>query len=408
LDGEQPTQLSRRLPDLLALLGTINSEDAEWHGLAWSGGGERWHYRVKKVDLQPVLGRRDDMLDVELCVMLHPQTRLPAEVWLHWTTAGEKRTKAWTGSENLQWNQRLDPGLFELDVPEGYAVIEGEPTAEALAAEEKASRPPEVEIDFARVIRNVNQAESLTCTVDSTAEGSHGITSFLHLQGELARRETPTIFVQIEDLQQGKAVQLHPSAKQAYRWDLSEKDVLYARKRFPDPTLLFRNMKSDQAERTRLGRRREENVVIFRIEQVDLEALLGKLDEALEAEVYVSADPETLLPTDILLNCRPPGDDQSTASFHWQELKWNRPIDPDLFKLHIPPSYQVIEGPPPDRLGPDLEELLGAGRRRVQGSGFSEEGIGVQGSRFSTLLQSVRGLVVGFQDAHGSVVPRTS
>jgi outer membrane lipoprotein-sorting protein len=363
LDPEHPTQMSRRFPNPLVLLGIINSEDAQWHGPAWTEGGERWHYRVKKVDLQPVLGGRDDVLDAEVCVMVDPQTRLPAEVSLHWTTAGEPPTKAWSSADNLQWNRRLDPGLFQLDVPEGYAVIEGEPTAEALAAEEEASRPPEVEIDFAQVIQNVNQAESVACTVDSTAEGSHGITSFLHFQGDLARRETPTIFIQIEDLQQGKAVQLHPSAEQAYRWDLTENDVPYARKRFPNPTLLFGNMKSDQAERTQFGRRRKQNVVVFRLEQVDLEAVLGKLDEPLDAELYVSVDPETLLPADISLNCRSPGDDQSKASFRWEEFDWNQPIDPDLFKLHIPRSYKVIEGPPPtERLGPDLKELIGARR----------------------------------------------
>jgi outer membrane lipoprotein-sorting protein len=90
---------------------------------------------------------------------------------------------------------------------------------------------------------------------------------------------------------------------------------------------------------------------------------MGKLDEALDAELYVWVDPETLLPAEISLNCRYPGGDRSKASFRWEKLEWNKPIDPDRFKLDVPEGYQIIEGPPPEgRLGPDLEELLGARR----------------------------------------------
>ena len=364
VDRDHPTEMDQRFPNPLALLRNIRSDDAEWHGPALLDGRDRWMYRLEKVDLQALLGRPIEVSNAEVVVMVDAKTRLPAEVSLHWTIPGAEETKAWRSWGKTEWNKPLDSRLFQLDVPEGYTIVEGEPTPDELAAEKEATpKAPEVEIDFARVIENVNQAESVSCTADSTAEQSHGITAFLHFQGDAARRATPGFFLQIEDRKLGRAIHVLPSAEQAYRWGLDEGGTSYAQQRFPNPALLFRNIKSKDAERTQIRRPKQGNAVAFRLKKVDLESIMGKLDEALRAELYVWVDPETLLPTEVSLGCRYPDTGRLKASFRWEQFEWNKPIDPDLFKLAVPDSYQLIEGPPPEgRLGPDLQDLMGARR----------------------------------------------
>ena len=90
---------------------------------------------------------------------------------------------------------------------------------------------------------------------------------------------------------------------------------------------------------------------------------MGEFDEPLRAELFVWVDPETLLPTEVSLGCRYPDTGRLKASFRWEQFEWNKPIDPDLFKLAVPDSYKLIEGPPPEgRLGPDLQDLMDARR----------------------------------------------
>ncbi len=366
---QHAAELSRRFPNPAVLLRTVRSEDAEGMVPVRIDGQRLWQYQLKKVDLSSVTGEHDEGFETDLLfVFIDPQTRLPAEIRLFRRPRGESQAGVWYHWEDCQWGRRLDPDLFKLEIPEGYTVIEGEPTPEILAAEREAiAKLTAIEIDFGEVIENVNKAASVTCKVDSSQiDEPRAIGAHLYAQADAVRRES--LVIQIEDRKQGRAVQFPnklgfgplPGRDQAYRWNLDKTRLTDMARRFPNPALLFRNMKSEDAEKVREARREGRKVAVYSLKSADVLAIMGEHEQVFETKLFVSVDPKTKLPARISLECTAPGEG-AKAWFIWDDLEWNKPLDPGLFKLDIPRDYKVIDGPLPEGPPwPDLKELLGA------------------------------------------------
>jgi outer membrane lipoprotein-sorting protein len=86
-------------------------DDAEHVGEEYVNGRLASVYRVPEVDLLGIRGRG------EMLVWVDPANKLPVKIVIHDPhPKGETEIRF----EGLQWNERLDGGLFALDPPEGY------------------------------------------------------------------------------------------------------------------------------------------------------------------------------------------------------------------------------------------------------------------------------------------------
>ena len=377
MDDEQVRILRQELIDPIEVFGRLRDGDAEKTGEEAVDGRKTVVYRVKKAEFFGIKFKEAE--DTSLTVWVDPRTELPVQIALRCSTDVEGKSKdlfLWT---DFRWNQPLDAKLLRLDIPEGFKVTQGKPdpgyvfgrTEQANGRPVEGKQEPKLlikEIDFARVIGNVNKTRSVACEVH-TKMGGGGIGAELYLNEDGARRNS--LVVQIEDFKQGKAVRFHgrfgfgvlAGSDQAYRWSVEKRQLTEMSRRFPNPAMLFHNMKSEDAEKIRAARVDGRTVAVYRVKNVALVAAIGEPDEAFDTNLYVSVDPRTELPTEISLNCAAPGKMEIKTWFRWEKLKWDEPLDPDLFKLEIPKGHAILEGPPPEgSLWPDIERLIGAQR----------------------------------------------
>lgn len=334
-------------------------------------------YRVKKAEFFGIKFKEAD--NASLTVWVDPRTELPVQIALRCSTDVEGKSRdvfLWT---DFRWNEPLDAKLLRLDIPGGYEVIHAKPApAYVLGRTEQANGQPSEgkqkpkhpikKVDFAQVIANVNEAKSVACEAHAKMGGG-GIMAELYANEDAARRNS--FMIQIEDFKQGKAVRYHgrfsfgvlPGSDRAYRWNIEKGQLTEMSRQFPNPAVLFHNMKSEHAEKMREASIDGRAVVGYRVKNVDVVAVMGEPDEALDASLYVSVDLRTELPIEISLTCTAPGAGEIKTWFRWEKIRWDEPLDSDLFKLKIPDGHTVIEGPPPEgSLWPDIEKLI-RGRR---------------------------------------------
>jgi len=310
-------------------------------------------------------------------VWVDPRTQLPVQIALCCSTDTEGDSNdlfLWT---DFRWNEPCDAQLLKREVPEGYQVTRERPAPDYVFGRtaqtndqpvESKQKPGHTiqEIDFSRVIANVNEAQSVICQTH-TKLGGGGISAALYANADGTRRNS--LVVQIENFKQGKAVRFPgrfgvlPGSDRAYRWNVEKGHLTEMSRRFPNPAVLLHNVKSQDAQKIREARIDGRTVAVYRVKNVNLAAVMGEPDETFDTNLYVSVDPQTELPAEISLTCTTPGTKQIKTWYRWEKLKWNEPLDPDLFKLQIPEGHTVIEGPPPDgAIWPDIKKLIDARR----------------------------------------------
>jgi len=303
------------------------------------------------------LGKNDSLLSY-----VDRQTQLPVRVEAKWGETGR-----WIIWKDFDWNKPLDPDLFRLDIPDGYTVLEKDPADEpaetitqpAQPAQEPAvtvvgdgSGPPPAQLAFADVLRNINAAETLTCTIRSHLAKLPTLEGRMSLRRDAYRLELPSLIVYVEDHKQGKATHLTLSLKRAWQWHLDKGAVTETRQRFPNPVDLFRNVKVEQGKTTNTIRIGGRTAVAFRVDGFATSDAPGMLPQAKKAELRVYSDPRTALPVEISLRL-----DDPEASFMWLDIQWGKNADPQLFKLDVPDGYTVIEeSPPRGGLGGRMDE----------------------------------------------------
>lgn len=305
------------------------------------------------------LGKNDSLLSY-----VDRLTQLPVRVEAKWGQTGR-----WIIWKDFDWNKPLDPDLFSLDIPDGYTVIEKEPEDEPTETTKEPAQPaqepavtmvadgsgtPPAQIAFAGVLRNINAAETLTCTVRSHLAKLPTLEGRMSLRRDAYRLELPSFIVYVEDHKQGKATQLTLSLKRAWQWHLDKGAVTDTRQRFPNPVDLFRNVKGEQGKTTNTIQIDGRTAVAFRVDSFATSDAPGMLPQAKKAELWVYADARTALPVRISLRL-----DDPEASFMWLDIQWGKNADPQLFKLDVPDGYTVSEEPPPrGGLGGRMEEWI--------------------------------------------------
>ncbi|MHC4406085.1 MAG: LolA family protein [Planctomycetota bacterium] len=369
MDEEAAKGFSSMFKNPIDNFAKLTDDDGEKTGESELDGRKVDVYRLKKfwdIELNEAVDRG------AIRAWVDQESGLPVRIAIRASFHVDGKSNDWIVMEKFTWNEPLDAGLFRLDVPEGFTLIEGEPTPETLApAGRPGAAPPgvkedpsaaarAVEIDFAGVVERAVTAESVTCLVSSNLGEQHTVAARLRARADAVHRETAGIVIEIADFARRKAIRLLPAPEEAYRWDLDEQRSTYVSRRFPNPVLLFREIEDRHAAKPRADRLEGRTVAVYTFEQIDVGSLLDGLVTPREGKLLVFVDPQTKLPVEIRLNCNAPGEEKIDVWLRWENVEWNKPLDANLFQLEVPAGYTIIDGPPPPGPpGPNVDQLLG-------------------------------------------------
>ena len=114
----------------------VKGDDAELVGEEQRDGRTVLVYRLTKLDLPSFMARKEPGDQMEMTVWVDAETGLPVRIRIEGALSATRDDHSFFDWDEFAWNQPLDPGLFSLEVPEGYAVKELPP---APAPEETAT-----------------------------------------------------------------------------------------------------------------------------------------------------------------------------------------------------------------------------------------------------------------------------
>lgn len=194
---------------------------------------------------------------------------------------------------------------------------------------------------FGDVIKNVQQAESVTMTNRQKIGSQPEFEFKFSMQKQHFRMEVPDSFVFIADLKQKKALQIDHVHKLVYQMPVSEE----AAKGFTNPIAQFRNLKPKDAERRGDERLNGKTAHVYIVKKIDLLGFKG------EGEMKIWVDPKTKLPLKIRVGANTRMGSKATdrpfdTVITFEDFQWNRKLDPKLFELKVPAGYKVVKGAP--------------------------------------------------------------
>jgi outer membrane lipoprotein-sorting protein len=383
-----------QIPNPLAQLRKLKQQDAERIGEEMLDGRKVEVYRLKNVDLFEMKFKAKEGENLDIKLWVDSQTHLPAKLVVAFPIPKADSNNArslpiprYLEFSDFRWDEKLAPSLFSLEIPKGYTLRKAEslqpksgdqgPPKVSIAAPkpaEEESIPIDAHFDFsfAEVIENVNRTGSVEGQVLAEAEKDAGfIGRILRVQGDVVRREildgraeNAYSLVEIADARQGKALQLRPLSKTAYRWDLKSRETPGQDLAWRNPAALLRNLKGDDAEWLRAVRFKSHGfkLAVYRLKKLDLpDSPIGR---DLDAEALVYVEVLGRLPVEIRLSLFSRGTREVKAWCRWEHLEWNKATDPALFKLDVPEGYKVVERAP---TADDKEEPLFRGKEQRKG-----------------------------------------
>lgn len=115
----------------------VKGEDAELVGEHQRDGRKVLAYRLTKLDLPSFMARKEPGDQMEMTVWADAKTGLPVRIRVEGALSATRDDHSFFDWDEFAWNQPLDPGLFSLEVPEGYAVKEPPPAP----AREETAKP---------------------------------------------------------------------------------------------------------------------------------------------------------------------------------------------------------------------------------------------------------------------------
>jgi len=363
-----------RIPNPLEQFRKLKRQDAERIREEMLDGRTVEIYRLKNVDLFEMNLQVQEGDTVEVKLWVDSQTQLPAKLVVAFPKVDSHDAPSlpiprYLEFSDFRWNEKLDPSLFSLEIPKGYTLKKAESppskprqpeppkvSAEAPKPAEEESIPIDAHFDFsfAEVIENVNRTSSVEGQVLAEVEKDAGFVGrILRVQGDVVRREIPDgrvanaySLVEIADAKEGKAIQLRPNAKTAYRWDLKGRETPGQDLAWRSPAALLRNLKGDDAEWLRAVRfkRRGFELAVYRLKKFEVPGT--PIGRDVDAEVLVYVEVLSRLPVEIRVSLFSRGTREVKAWCRWEHLEWNKGFDQALFQLEVPEGYKVVERAP--------------------------------------------------------------
>jgi len=105
----------------------VKGDDAELVGEEQRDGRKVLAYRLTKLDLPSFTARKEPGDQMEMTVWVDAKTGLPVRIRIEGALSATRDDHSFFDWDEFAWNQPLDPGLFSLEIPEGYAVKEPPP-----------------------------------------------------------------------------------------------------------------------------------------------------------------------------------------------------------------------------------------------------------------------------------------
>jgi len=111
----------------------VKGDDAELVGEEQRDGRKVLVYRLTKLDLPSFMARKEPGDQMEMTVWVDAKTGLPVRIRIEGALSATRDDHSFFDWDEFAWNQPLDPGLFSLEIPEGYAAQEPPPEPGAKA-----------------------------------------------------------------------------------------------------------------------------------------------------------------------------------------------------------------------------------------------------------------------------------
>ncbi len=380
------------IPNPLAQLRKLKQQDAERIGEEMLDGRKVEVYRLKNVDLFEMKFKAKEGENLDIKLWVDSRTQLPAKLLVTFPLPPSSGPPALPIPLSLEfsdfrWDEKLDPSLFSLEIPKGYTLPKAksppskppqpEPPKVSVAAPkpaEEESIPIDAHFDFsfAEVIENVKRTSSVEGQVFAGVEKDAGfIGRILRVQGDVVRREildgraeNAYVRVEIADAKQGKALQLRPLSKTAYRWDLKGRETPGPDLAWRSPAALLRNLKRDDAEWLRAVRFKGHirKLAVYRLKKFEVPGI--PIGQDLDAEVLVYVEVLSRLPVEIRVSLFSRGTREVKAWCRWEHLEWNKGFDEALFTIEVPEGYKVVERAP---TADDKDKPLYVGKEQFMG-----------------------------------------
>jgi len=340
LDDKRAKQFNNPVEELTKLTG----KDAELVGDEDLGGRKTRLYRLK--DLHGAFGIVDKVDDGKLWV--DRETGLPAKLAIQTNNSPDGKMKITTSItiDDFKWNEHFKEDFFKLTIPEGFKVSEGNAGANL----EKTSEASAAPFPFSLVVDNVKKATSVTCTIKSGFGSMPKMEIKYYVQGDLMRMEIP-------GKQEGhdakmpftQVVVFDLGAKKSAAIDFVSKTFTTVSmagrpdEQMADPIDTLVHLADKDVERIDAEMLHGRKTRAYKLLRVDVGGEQHTLKEDERAKLWVDA--ESGLPVRLEAELLPPGGDGKTkSSVAMEDLQWNKPLDPGLFKLEAPEGFKVIDG----------------------------------------------------------------
>jgi len=208
-------------------------------------------------------------------------------------------------------------------------------------------------VAFADVVKNVRDAKSVTFVIKipTIVQGKTRsvLQQKMYIQGDAYRMEIPSgqaglpappgapanLMVEIADVKQKKAIMLDYTTNSATKIEPDDKQWEAMAKGMVDPVKQLRQLKEQDAERLADEELNGQKTQVYRLKKKEIfMGLTQNPDET--AKLWV--DPKTGMPVRIAV-----GDpaDKEKPFVVFEEFRWNAALEPELFKLDLPPGFAL-------------------------------------------------------------------
>jgi hypothetical protein len=216
---------------------------------------------------------------------------------------------------------------------------------------------------FAKVIKNVVNAESISFLLRQKLGNKSPFVSRIYIQGEkmrhdltgaegeqqnleklrkeMKRRNITALLTVIGDFTAKEALELDHFRKTFKKTKMDDRAV----EEFGKANIIgkFRNIKAENAERIGEESQNGQKIDVYLVRHIDIMGIKAELSGKEGERMTVWVDRASSLPVKILLEASFHAEGKSRDWLEFSEFTWNEQFDEDLFNLKVPEGYNPVE-----------------------------------------------------------------
>jgi len=216
---------------------------------------------------------------------------------------------------------------------------------------------------FAKVIKNITNAESISFLLRQQLGDKPPFVSRIYIQGEkirhdligaegeqqnleklrkeMKRRNIAALLTVIADFTAKEALELDHFRKTFKKTKMDDRAV----EEFGKANIIgkFRNIKPENAERIGEELQNGQKIDVYLVRHIDIMGIKAELSGEEGERMTVRVDRASSLPVKILLETSFHVEGKSRDWIEFSQFVWNQPFDEDLFSLEVPEDYTPAE-----------------------------------------------------------------